>query len=330
MKKWRGIGRIFLIIIMFFPVSLEAESLRAFITGAAEVSLQSSGRVSISLSYTDSALILLDRDTRFFRAVELEFTAPQNYLVHRGSLAVALYTDLDRIPEPGVAELQVRQIFIEPIPNKIQSIYQIPLRQAHGLRTSPYATVLPDVISPSSFPVMFRVLPVIKGLHSEIESMRFTLQVRPILSDEGAVRLVPRYPENLQGRPFTVLIDDQVIENPNEEQLLREGDHHLVILSSDYRNENRVFKVERGKILELAIALQDPTPLVIFEAPKNALIFFDDQLIDFPEGPVPVTPGIHEVKFQLSDYSIMKSLVVQKGKTYRVSMEVDVQVSESD
>jgi hypothetical protein len=330
MKKWRGIDCVFVIIMVFFPVSLEAESLRVLITGAAEVSLQGSDGTAIPLSYTDSALILLDKDTRFFRAVELEFTAPQNYLPYRGSLAIALYADLDRVPEPGVADLQARQIFFEPIPNKIQSIYQIPLRQAHGLRTSPYATVLPDIIYSPSFPLVFRVLPVIKGLHTDIESMRFTLQVRPILSDEGAVRFVPRYPENLQGRPFTVLIDDQVIENYNEEQMLREGAHHLVILSSDYRNENRVFMVERGKTLELAIALQDPTPLVSFEAPKNVLIFFDNQPIEFPERPMPVEPGLHEVKFQFSDYSIMKSLVVQKGKTYRVSMEVDVQVSESD
>jgi hypothetical protein len=330
MKKWRGIDCMFVIIMVFFPVSLKAESLRVFITGAAGVSLQSSDQPAISLSYTDSALILLDKDTRFFRAVELEFTAPQNYLPYRGSLAVALYADLDRMPEPGAADIQARQIFFEPVPNKIQSIYQIPLRQAHGLRTSPYATVLPGIISPSSFPLVFRVLPVIKGLHTDIESMRFGLQVKPILSDEGAIRLVPRYPENLQGRPFTVLIDDQVIENHHEEQMLREGEHHLLILSNDYRNENRVFKVERGKTLELAIALQDPTPLVIFEAPKNALIFFDNLPVDFQERPMPVQPGLHEVKFQLSDYSIVKSLVVQKGKTYRVSMEVDVQVSESD
>jgi hypothetical protein len=292
--------------------------------------MEASGGKSIPLSYTDSALILLDEDTRFFRAVELEFTAPQSYLPYRGSLAVAIYADLDRVPESGVADLQARQILFEPVPNKILSIYQIPLRRAHGLKTSPYAAVLPETILPPSFPVLFRILPVIKGLSEEIESMNFSLHVKPLLSNEGAVRLIPRYPENLRNRPFTVLIDDLVIENPGEERLLKEGEHHLVILSNDYRNENRVFIVERGKTLELAITLQDSTPVVIFEAPENAVIFFDNHPVVSPGSPMPAEPGVHEVKFQLSDYSIVKSLAVQRGKTYRVSMAVDVQVSESD
>jgi hypothetical protein len=330
MKKRHIADRMFALIILFLPLSLEAESLRAFIAGSTKVVLEDSKEDPIPLSYTDSVLILLDEDTRFFRGVEVEFTTPQSYLPYRGSLAIAIYADLDTVPSTRVADIEARQIFFEAGPNKILSIYQIPLRLDHGLKSSPYATVLPETILPPSFPVLFRVLPVIKGVSEEIESMRFSLQVKPILGNEGAVHLILRYPENLRDRPFTVHIDDQVIENPSEERMLKEGEHHLVILSNDYRNENRVFIVERGKTLELIIALQDSAPLVIFEAPENARIFVDNQPVVSPEKPMSVAPGIHEVKFQLSDYSIVKSLTVQKGKTYRVSMAVDVQISESD
>jgi hypothetical protein len=330
MKIRYGIGGVFWVIALLCPLALRAESVRVYIAGTALVSLNNPGGSSVSLSFADSALILLNEDTRFFRGIELEFTTPQSYLAYRGSLALAMYADLDKVPEAGIADLQVRQLIFEPVPNKIQSVYQIPLRAHHGLRTTPYVTVLREVTSPASFPVLFRIFPVIKGLNEEFETMRFSLHVKPILSDEGAVRLIPKFPENLQDRPFTVLIDDQVIEKPGEERLLREGQHHLVILSNDYRNENRLFVVDRGKTLDLTITLQDPTPLVIFEAPENAVIYFDNQPLGSITGPMPVEPGIHEVKFQLSDYAIVKSLVVQKGKTYRVSMSVDVQVSESD
>jgi hypothetical protein len=320
----------FTLILLFLPFSLEAESLRVFIVGSTEVGMEDPEKQPIFLSYTDSALILLDEDTRFFRAVEVEFTAPQSYLPYQGSLAIAVYADLNVVPDVGVADIEARQIFFEPVPNKILSIYQIPLKLDHGLKTSPYVTVLPETVFSPSFPVLVRVLPVIKGVSEEIEAMRFSFQVKPVLGNEGAVRLIPRYPENLRDRPFTVLIDDLVIENPGEERMLKEGEHHLVILSNDYRNESRVFIVERGKTLELTIALQDPTPRVIFEAPENARIFLDNQPVVSPEKPMPVATGVHEVKFQLSDYSIVKSLTVQKGKTYRVSMAVDVQVSESE
>jgi hypothetical protein len=308
----------------------EGESFRAAIVGTLEVSLNNPGGSSLSLSYTDSALITLDRETRFFRGIELEFTAPPAYLPHRGSLAIVLYTELSPSPAPGIVDIRGRSIHFEPVPNKIQTVYQIPLRAGHGLRTSPYVTLIPGQLSSPAFPLLFRVMPIIKGISEEVEGFRFTLTVKPILRDEGAVRVGFRYPENLLGRPVTLLIDDTVIENPAEELLLREGEHHLLILSSDYRNENRLFLVERGKILDLNIELQDPAPMVIFEAPENAQIFFDNQLLTAPRDPLMVEPGVHEVRFQMSDYAIVKSLVVQKGKTYRVAMSVDVQVTETD
>ena len=294
------------------------------------VSVNNPTGTTVSLSYIDSVMIRLDEETRFFRGIELEFTAPQGYLNHRGSLALAIYGSLRPIPSTGIMDLQANALSYEPIPYKIQTVYQIPLREGHGIRPSPYVSVPIEMLPPASFPILFRIMPIAKGLSDEIEAMRFALTIKPILSDEGAVRITPRYPENLPDRPFTLLIDDRVIENSDDSILLVEGEHHLVILSNDYRNENRRFRIERGKILDLPIALQDPTPLIVFEAPENASIFFDNRLIERVSSPMPVEPGLHEVKFQFSDYAIIKTLTVNRGKTYRIAMLMDVQISESD
>jgi hypothetical protein len=294
------------------------------------VSLDKPGGDSLSLSYAGSAVISLDRETRFFRGIELELILPQAYLAHRGSLALALYTDLDKTPGAGVAEIEARQISLEPVPNKIQVVYQIPIRAGHGLRDSPYATLPVGIAPPESFPLLFRILPVIKGISPEVENMIFRLSVKPILSDEGAVRIIARYPEHLAPRPFTTLIDDNVVERPQDTRLLKEGEHHLAIISNDYRNESRRFVIERGKILELAIALQDTIPLVYIEAPDNALIFFDNEAVDSSRQPLVADPGLHEVRFQMGDYTVVKSLTIHRGKTYRVALDVDVSISEND
>jgi hypothetical protein len=331
MKSSCGVLACLFFLGMFIPEKLYGESFRVLIAGKSEISLDNPGGISIPLSYISSAIIVLNREVRFFRGVELELTVPQTYLGYYGSLAIALYGNLAKIPEDmGIADLEGEQISFEPIPNKIQTIYQIPLRPAHGLRTSPYVSVPTGIIPPATFPLLFRLLPVIKGLHEDIESMIFQLHVKPILSNEGAVKIIPKYPEQLQGKPFIVLIDDAVVERPEEEQLLKEGEHHLVVLSEDYRNESRRFLVERGKILELLVELQDPTPVIIFEAPENALIYFDHTLVANPLKPYPAEPGRHEVKFQMSDYTIIKPLTVQKGKTYRVALQVDITISESE
>jgi hypothetical protein len=322
---WRAFLYLFL-----STFSLGAETLHISNAGNLLVSLDKPEGNSINLSYTDSAVISLDREIRFLKGIELELIVPQVYMAHRGSLALGMYADLDRIPETGTGDLEARQISMEPIPNKIQIIYQIPIRSSHGLRTSPYASLPAGIVPPESFPILFRILPLVKDLSEEVETMPFRLTVKPILSDEGAVRIVTRFPEQLPRRPFTVLIDDEVVEQPEQARLLREGEHHLIIISNDYRNESHRFLIERGKILDLTITLKDTMPLIFFEAPENARIFFDDEPVDNSLQPITADPGLHKVRFQMSDYSIVRPLPIQRGKTYRVTLAVDVFISESD
>jgi hypothetical protein len=320
------------IIIFFFiivmPVS--AESFRALLAGSLELSAENPEGGSLTMGSNGSALIRLGRGSRFFRGVELELSAPQAWLAHRGSLAMELYTELDRAPVPGINDLDGRRVAFEPLPNRIKMIYQIPVRRSHGLRTSPYATVIGSTVLPPSFPVLFRLLPIIKGINEELENMQFVLNARPILSDEGAVRFSFRYPGQMQGKPFIVLIDDVVVENSAEEQLLREGEHHLVVLSDDYRNESRRFMVEKAKRLDIVVELQDPTPLIIFEAPGNALIFLDNSPVSRESSPIPVDVGIHEARFQVGDYTLTRIITVERGKTYRIALSVGIDIEETE
>jgi len=273
-------------------------------------------------------LINLSGEVRFLRGIEIEVSAPQSWLQYRGSLVMAVYNRLTPKTASGTTDFDGSRIAFEPLPTKLQIIYQIPVRQSHGLRTTPYVTVPSAISLVNTFPILFRFMPVIKGITDELEDMTFNLTIRPILGDEGAVRLVPRYPPQLRNRPFTALIDDVVISNINDRHILREGEHHLVILSEDYRNESRRFVVERAKILDLTVELQDPAPLIIFEGPQNARIFLDNVPVANNREPIAVEPGQHEAKFQIGDYTVIKTLDIVKGKTYRIALAVDLTINE--
>jgi hypothetical protein len=321
----------FICILFFVQMQIQtisAEPVHVLVEGNLLVSLDNIVGTSIPLSYTGSAIITMSEDVRFFRGVELNFTVPQAYLAYRGGLMVGVYAGLETIPHVGVADVSARRLFFEVLPNKIQTIYQIPVQENHGLKTTPYVTVLNGIAS-NAFPILFRITPAMKGIDEEVEKMRFTLSVKPIMSDEGALNISFRYPEQLTGKPFALLIDDVLIENVNEELLLKEGSHHLVVVSEDFRNESRLFLIERGKTLFLTIELQDPTPILMFEAPKNARVYIDGAYVDSSK-PLPVEPGQHEVRFVLSDYLIVRPITVRKGRTYKVVMTVSVDVSESD
>ena len=313
---------------IFLAIPAGAESIRTLMMGEIELSSDNAEGSSVKLAYNGSALIRLGRGSRYFRGIELELSTPQSWLAQRGSLAMEVYAELDRVPVIGTNDLEGRRIASDPLPSKIKMVYQIPVRPSHGLRTTPYATVPAGTTLPASFPLLFKLMPIIKGLSDELENMSFTLIARPILGEEGAVRLNFRYPGQLRDRPFTVLIDDAVVKNPAEEMLLKEGEHHLVVLSDDYRNESRRFMVERAKRADITIDLQDPTPLIIFEAPENARIFLNNNPVR-ETGPIPVEPGVYEAKFQVGDYTLTKTITAQRGKTYRVSLSVGIDIEEN-
>ena len=318
------------ILVFLVSIQLHAEPLRIMLAATHDVSISNPEGTTTRMSYIDSVAIKLGGDLRFLRGVQLDLTSPQKFLSYRGSLAAVFYRNLSQTPQPGVADVNADQVSIEVIPDKIQNTWQIPLRTNHGLRSSPYVIIPVNHIPASSFPILFRIMPVFKGISDELENMVFQLHVRPILGDEGAIRLKFQYPEKLKDQPIMTLIDDNLLENPGEELLLKEGEHHLVVLSEHYRSINRRFIVEKAKVIDLLVELQDPTPLLIFESPENARIFVDNVAVANPSIPYPVEPGHHEVRFQVSDYSIVRPVTVQWGKTYKIALSVDVDITEND
>jgi hypothetical protein len=300
------------------------------VAGTIDLSSSNPEGATVSLGSNGSVLVNLGKDTRFLRGIELELTAPQGWLAYRGSLAMLVYADLDHQPARGINDMEARRVVFDPLPNKVKTVYQIPIRASHGLRTSPYAVVLQNSVVPTSFPILFRLMAIVKGINEELENMVFTLTAKPIYTDEGAVKINYRYPQQLRGKQFTVLIDDVVIENPAEERLLKEGEHHLAVLSEDYRNESRRFMVERAKTTDLVIELQDPTPLIIFESPGNTRIFLNNNPVARDSGPIPVDPGTHEARFQIGDYILTKIINFQRGKTYKVAVSVGIDIDEND
>jgi len=324
-------AKISLAIFLLFSIyyRLQAESFRTVVNGSVDVSAGQTDTV-IPIGINSAVIINLSGDTRFLRGIEIEISAPQSWLPYRGSLVMIMYNKINPQTADGITDMDGSRIAFEPLPSRLRIIYHIPIRQQHGLRTTTSVTVPTNIIQPASFPIVFRLMQISKGLPDDFENITFNFTARPIISDEGAVRIIPRYPSQLRNKPFTVLIDDNVIPNISEQVFLREGEHHLVVLSEDYRNESRRFVVERAKVIDLTIELQDTSPIIVFEGPQNAQIYLNNNLIPRGRDSVTVEPGQHEVKFNVGDYTITRTLNIQRGKTYRVSLAVDLTVQEDD
>ncbi|MCL2184798.1 MAG: hypothetical protein FWB86_02945 [Treponema sp.] len=323
---------LFSLLLFISGINIYPQSFRTIVEGSVEITSERISETPVTISTNGSVIINIGTDPRFLRGVELEISAPAAWVQprFRNMLIMSICNDLYPKSASGITDFTSRQLATAPLPSRLSIIYHIPVRTNHGLRNTTSVIVPTAIIQPESFPILFNLRPIDKGLPPEVENMTFNVTARAIFSDEGAVRLEPRYPPQLRNRPFTVLINDNVITNILEDIILREGENHLVIISENYRNESRRFIVERGKIIDLIIELQDPAPIIIFEGPQNAQIFFDNVPIVQNREPIIAEPGSHEIKYQIGDYTIIRSINVQRGKTYRIALDVNLNIIEED
>jgi hypothetical protein len=283
---------------------------------------------NVELGYNDAIGILFPENTRFLRGLEIEIKIPQDIIEYRNSMAYGIYRQVKPNPDAKTIDYQGEQITMQALPSRLTYVIQIPLQKGHNLRTGPYSTVIPYTHDPASGVILFRLLPVMKGLPENIESLIFQVKIRPILTEEGGFRLKLAYPAE-PAKPVSVRVDEILAENPEALQILAPGSHHLSVVSDDYRNEVRVFTVESARVTDLTVLMQDTTPRLVLVAPENARIFLDSLPVENPRAAQTVTPGDHTILFRIGDYEVTKLVTVEKGRDYTVSMIIDISVTET-
>jgi hypothetical protein len=322
--------RVVLTVMLLFPAiaSVSAESFRVRSMTPITIDIQKSEPQVAEIGYNDAVGIIMPKASPFLKGVEIEIKIPQDIIAYRNSMAYGVY----RLPQPTPSErtidYQAEQVTLQPLPSRLSFVLQIPVQKNHNLKTGPYSTVLSYVHDTARGPLVFRLLPIMKGLPENIEGLQFTVKVKPILTDEGGFRLKIDYPET-NPKPVSVRIDEALVTNPESMQILAPGTHHLSIVSDDYRNEVRVFTVEGARITDLTVPLQGTVPRLFLVAPENASVVIDGQPAENARDPRSIEPGDHTILFKIGDYEIAKQITVEKGHDYTISMLIDINVTES-
>jgi hypothetical protein len=305
-----------------------AESFRVSSLSLVSLDSQNPDAQAVDLQYNDAIGILFPRDVTFLKGLEIEIKIPRDIIVYQNSMAWGLYRQVLPVPSENVIDYQAEQITLKALPSRLSFVLQIPLKKNSNLKSGPYSTVLSSVYDATRGPLLFRLLPIMKGLPDNIETMAFSVKIRPLLTDEGGFRLKLAYPQE-PAKPVSVRIDEVLVSDPATMIVLSPGVHHLSIVSDDYRNEVRMFTVESAKVTDLAVLMQATTPRLYLAAPENTHIFLDGEPVGNTREGKEITPGDHTVRFLVGDYELTIQITVEKGHDYTVSMAIDINVTET-
>jgi hypothetical protein len=314
---------------LLLPTAIAGEGFRTLVASVSTLPLTAEG-IHISMGYNEAIALTFPESAPFVQGIEIELRPPRADLGLSSALVWELWRQVSPLPDESVFAYEGLRLTSQPLPDRAGFAIQIPLRGDHSLRDGPFASLIRTVVAPGQFPLVFRLYPISKGIGPELERAVFQVRVRPLFTDEGAIRLLLARPAALPEGEVTVTIDGKAQEAGQSYFVLKPGPHYLRLSSSLYREETRSFTVEQGRVLELPIELADTMPLLLLEAPDSALVSIDGVKVNHVGRPsMTVEPGEHSIVCRIGDYSLTRKFTAYRGKTYRIVLSIDLEVQEA-
>ncbi|MBR6340686.1 MAG: PEGA domain-containing protein [Treponema sp.] len=322
----------------FAPFILSAETFRVGQCHVVNLKEETDFSAVKKLGLNDSIAIYLPEERLFLEGIEIKMDIPEETAMWRDCCGAYVYDGIRPAPSEQQIDFTGNKIFFGVLPGKLSWVLQIPLTQNASFKTNQYTKTIEKIPSAQGNFVFVRLQQVMKGVPDEVMNSKITFNVRPILSDKGLVTIGFEYPQSENQSEteeipnITVFVDNAPYSQQAvaEGLLLTSGIHNVSVISENYRTEVRKVRIDQAKKSELLIELKSIEPTVIITAPEGAIVYLDDQLFESLNKEFVLTEGDHKVRCVIGDYEIVRTLSVSKGRTYKVNLTVDLQISEDE
>lgn len=304
-----------------------AQGLRTTMSAVVSLSSENGEGETISLRYNEAVAILFPADPTFIQGLEFELRIPKAFQGAESSIAWSVYSGITPAPATDRLDYSGDLVATQPLPARVAMNLILPIVNRHGIKGGPFASLIPMVVGEDRFPLVFKLSPIGKGIQPAMESAEFRLTIRPVLRDEGGIRVSVSYPDGTDHPATSVFIDDRRAEDPQALILAKKGARVVRVSAEGYREEVLTVAVEPGKVIPLSIAMTPNAPLLVFQAPAGTYISLDGQVVPPAElSGLAVEPGEHTLFFRIGDYSMTRKFQALRGKVYRVVLSVELEI----
>jgi hypothetical protein len=270
------------------------------------------------------------------RSVELIITVPRSFLRYRDSFSISLYGDISSPLGKGMQQASGTLLLQKLLPPSGRIMLLLPLTDARG-ESGPGVLSPERRINPSSFPLVIQIVPIMKGLPSELMNADIGLTTKLLLEDAGFLDIDLQMPEEYGLSGDTDLRNAEVLldESPADpailisRQKLKSGLHSIKVTIPGFGSEILTFNINRGEVTALSIAPRPLESRYTIQAPEGTVVFLNGKQLDPGEiagGTLP--PGEHVVLFRIGDYQLSRKINVSGGKNYNIELFFDIIVED--
>ncbi|MBU0926842.1 MAG: PEGA domain-containing protein [Spirochaetes bacterium] len=304
-----------------------SQGLRANVAAIVALSADTGEGSTVSLRYNDAVGILYPADPTFIQGVEFELRIPKAFQGAESSIAWSVFSRVSPSPATDRFDYSVDLVATQPLPARVSMNLVLPIIDRHGIKSGPFASLIPLVAGVDRFPLFFKLSPIGKGLNPSMEAAEFKLTVRPVLRDEGGITVSVTYPEGQEKPGASVFIDDRRVEDPHALIMVKKGARVVRVSAEGYREEIITVPIVAGKTVPLTVAMVPNAPLIEFQAPSGAFISIDGVAVGAAElSGLALEPGEHTLVFKIGDYSMTRKFTALRGKVYRAILSVELDI----
>ena len=315
---------------IFILVSLHggfAQGLRTTVAGVATLDSAHPEGITVTMHYNEAVAIPYPADPIFIQGIEFELRIPKAFQGAESSIAWSLYSRV--LPAPSVEKLDYTADIIatQPLPARVALNLILPIADRHGIKSGPFASLIPSVAAADKFPLLFKLSPIGKGIPPAMEAAEFRLTIRPVLRDEGGIKVSVTYPEGIEHGAISIFMDDKRVEDASSIFLAKKGARVLRVSAEGCLEEFLTIAVEAGRVIPVSVALTPSAPFFVFQAPAGTIVSIDGELLSGNDlDGIAVEPGEHNLFFQIGDYSMTRKFIALRGKTYKVILSVELEI----
>ena len=318
--------------------SLYAETFRVAQCHIVELTEDVSFSATKKVGLNDSVAVYIPEDRLFLEGIEFKMDIPEDMAIWRDCCGAYFYDGIRPAPKAQQIDYSGNKIFFGVVPGKLSWILQLPLTKNAQFKTNQYTKTIETIPSAQGNYVFLRLQQIMKGVPDEVMNSKITITVRPILSDKGLLKVKLSTLEGSEAKVdgqeenISIFIDNNayLIADAEKGFVLGTGIHNISVISENYRTEVRKVRIDQAKTTELEVILKSIEPTVLITAPEGATVYLDDEKFEDLGKEVVITEGDHKIRCGIGDYEIIRTISVTKGRSYKVNLTVDLQISEDE
>jgi hypothetical protein len=261
--------------------------------------------------------------------VEIQLDLPAETDLYPGTYAVFVYGGVTPKPAGEASSYNGSQLFFKVVEGGRKLFLHLPFGSPAGSGPIPDTYVHRKPLAAADFPVLFTVMPVMKGLPDRAAGAVFTAQTRPIFRNLGKLVVVPRGDAGpLPEGDFRLFIDDKPHPFGPEGLNLEPGMRRIRMERDGYTAFVSTVGIDRGRVSRVEAFFRRNESFVRITAPAGSRAFLDGKSTDSDGRETTVEPGEHTLSMKIGDYQISKKFTVEPGKSYGIQLFLDILINE--